>query len=234
MDPDDWIEKGMFERLYSVAKEEDADIVWCNYFENSSIEEKLIKQEIIESPEALLDAVMREYFMGNLWNKLIKRNLFVRNNVRFLDGVNMAEDTNVLLKVLALSITVKYIPIAYYHYVISNSNSLTHNSNQIIRAESQYNHITSLIDAIDYLSSFYLERITKENMIIYKLLAKRLYLFSSNMNNFKLWSDIYPEVNPFVFRCIHTKLRYKLMGWISAHHWWFLIRIWVFIKKYKN
>ena len=234
VDSDDWVEKNMFEILYLMAKQADADIVWCDYYINSPVE-KICKQKTEEHTEILLDAIMREDMMAPLWNKLIKRRLFVDSGIRFLDNVNMAEDMNVVVKILQLSSVIKYIPYALYHYNADNNSSLTSRKDV---GKRQCDHITSLVDAVKYLSRSYSGWITEEDMLLYKLLSKRLYLFSFDVNDFKLWAKTFPETNSYIFSCPSTKLRYKLLGWMAAHRLWLLIEIWtkmkVLIKKSMN
>lgn len=232
VDPDDWIEVNMFERLFATAKNSGADLVWCDYYINSSIVEVSI-QQTTEHPYALLDAIMKEHLMGTLYNKLIRRDLYVNNNLTFLDGVNMAEDANVLLKVLTLSPVIKYISESLYHYNINNNNSLTHQKDKKVRQKLQYGHIISLVDAVNYLSKLYPTWLKESDMILYKLLAKRLYLFSSDVSDFKSWVSLFPETNSYVFSCPYTKLRYKIVGWMAVHHWWLLVRIWTKLRSMK-
>ena len=40
LDSDDWLELNMYERMYSVAKKENADVVFCNAFFNDEEKER--------------------------------------------------------------------------------------------------------------------------------------------------------------------------------------------------
>lgn len=130
VDPDDWVEPQMLEELYAKAKEEDADMVFCNYFWDKRNSSKVIRQHI-----ALLDSisVLRGLFgslHGSVWNKLIRRECCVENGVSFPIGINLYEDLifNIELLLKTTSLKVAYIDKAYYHYIQNeNTNSLTRN-----------------------------------------------------------------------------------------------------------
>ena len=47
-DPDDWVEPTMLEELYNKAKEEDVDMVICDFFQNNGRSQEYIKQKPIE------------------------------------------------------------------------------------------------------------------------------------------------------------------------------------------
>ena len=69
-DPDDWVEPDMLEELYKKAKEEDADVVICDFYEDIGDKRKYIRQQ----PSALdHKTVLRELFQqlhGSCCNKI--------------------------------------------------------------------------------------------------------------------------------------------------------------------
>ena len=44
-DPDDWVEPGMLEELYKKAKEADADMVICDFYENTYKGQRVVRQK---------------------------------------------------------------------------------------------------------------------------------------------------------------------------------------------
>ena len=73
VDPDDWVEPTMLSSLYAKAKEEEADMVICDFYMNSPCQQAYIRQK----PSNLNhETVLRELFQhlhGSCWNKLIRR-----------------------------------------------------------------------------------------------------------------------------------------------------------------
>lgn len=223
VDSDDWVEKNMFESLLFTANKFDADIVWCDY----SIGDRIISQRTLEYPKMMLDAIMKEQIMASLWNKLIRRNLFLRHNIRFVEHINFAEDFNVLLRALRFSLCIKYISESFYHYNV-NIESLTCRKDQ---GHRQRDNIINMVRTIEFLSLSNWEKISPEDIRIYKLMAKRCCLFSVSIEDLKFWFKTFPEVNSYVLSCPYTNLRYRILGWMAAHQWWIAVRICILIKK---
>lgn len=124
-DPDDWVEPTMLVELFNKAKEEDADMVICDFFENTYKGQKYIKQQ----PSALdHKSVLHDLFHhihGSCCNKLIRRKTFIDYNVSFPMSINSCEDLYVNAALLKNDICVSYLGKAFYHYVRGNPNSLS-------------------------------------------------------------------------------------------------------------
>lgn len=129
-DPDDWVEPEMLEELYKKAKEDDADMVICDFYENTYKGQRYIKQQ----PTSLdSEVVLKELFdnlHGSTWNKLIRVNCFKKCNVQFPKTISFCEDLYVNAALLLNDITVSYLNYAYYHYVKNNPESLSRRYNE--------------------------------------------------------------------------------------------------------
>ena len=124
-DPDDWVEPTMLEELYRKAKEEDADMVICDFYYEKQGKTKEEKQK----PSSLEHTtVLSELFYnlhGSSWNKLIRRRCFEKSNIKYPLELSYCEDLFVNACLLANDIRVGYLPKAFYHYdVTTNENSL--------------------------------------------------------------------------------------------------------------
>jgi len=127
-DPDDWVEPDMLEELYKKAKEEDADVVICDFYEDIGDKRKYIRQQ----PSALdHKTVLRELFQqlhGSCCNKLVKRACY-NGDVRFVPDLTFCEDLCFNALILRKEIKIGYLPRAFYHYEQNvNAGSLTRNS----------------------------------------------------------------------------------------------------------
>ena len=139
-DPDDWVDENMYELLYKKAIEEKAEIVLCDY-----IIEKYNNQEIVSlkvdhcTSRYLVAALVKGRIHGSLCNKLVKRELLTKNNIRFIQGLNICEDLIMCIKILSHDITISYFPHALYHYdQVSNPGSLSsfnsgHGKDQLLK-----------------------------------------------------------------------------------------------------
>ncbi len=126
-DPDDWVEPTMLEELYYRAKTETADMVICDFFvEENGNNSYRVQKPTNNSAEAILDDLLFNRLHGSLCNKLIRRNCYVKNGIRFAEGLNTSEDFLVCLKVLKNNPKVQYLNRAFYHYVQNvNPNNIT-------------------------------------------------------------------------------------------------------------
>lgn len=125
-DPDDWVEPGMLEELYKKAKEADADMVICDFYENTYKGQRVVCQK----PTSLRhDIVLKELFghlMGATWNKLIRRACYEKYHVRFPLELSFCEDQYVCAAFARENIKIEYVAKAFYHYVRnSNTSSLS-------------------------------------------------------------------------------------------------------------
>ena len=124
VDSDDWIETDMVEHLLSLAIQKDADIVMCDRVINDT-RPSLMSPKVFElsKDSAIKDFLHHDYFIGSLWNKLIKTSKL--NNLSFRCGISYAEDAlfcwQVLQKVNSVVVTNKQL----YHYRM-NDRSLSH------------------------------------------------------------------------------------------------------------
>ena len=128
VDPDDWIEVDMLEELYNKAIEDDADMVICDFYIDYENYRK--SQYVRQQPSSLeCKIILSELFKflhGSCCNKLIRRECYIKYNVKFPVELNYREDLYVCVKILQNNIRVSYSPKAFYHYVIGiNDNSMS-------------------------------------------------------------------------------------------------------------
>lgn len=127
-DPDDWVEPNMLEELYAKAKEKDADMVICDYYEEySKLKKTIYKQQRPSNFDH--DTVLKELFQqlhGSCWNKLVRRACYKKYDVSFISEMTLCEDFYVNFKLLMNPIKIGYCSIALYHYDRNvNPDSLT-------------------------------------------------------------------------------------------------------------
>lgn len=126
VDPDDWVEPTMLEELYAKAKEDNSDMVICDFYEE--YEHKQIYK--IQKPTALEhNIVLGDFFSklhASLCNKLIKRECYTKYNLRFPKEMNLSEDAYLMFCLTKNPIKITYLSKAYYHYDrYTNKNSIT-------------------------------------------------------------------------------------------------------------
>jgi glycosyltransferase involved in cell wall biosynthesis len=226
-DSDDWLEKDAMEKMYGVATENDADIVWCDFFCSYPSREIHVKQSNPASPVAYMKSLLSEKMHGGVWNKLVRRTLYIDNKICFAEGSNMWEDLRVSTQLFYYARKIVYIPQAYYHYVQYNTNSLS--AGTLDKKLDEMLRNTEGI--IDFLAD---KDVQLEKEINYlKLAAKKTLLFTIDTQNFARWKQIYPESNKQIWSYSALPLYHRFLAWCVSCNIWFVIDIWIFCKKIK-
>ena len=123
LDSDDYIEEDAYEKMYEKVKKEDADYIECDFiweYPNKQIIDKRI--EYIDKKDMV--AKVRDV----AWNKLIKRELIIKNNITFPKGLRY-EDIEFTYKLIPFLQKVSYIDKPFVHYVQRN-NSIANVQNE--------------------------------------------------------------------------------------------------------
>lgn len=205
-DPDDWVEPTMLEELYKKAKEEDADMVICDFYEERKNKTVYIRQQ----PSTLdHETVLCELFQqlhGSCCNKLVRRACYKEFGVRFPEELSYCEDLFVNTCLLSHSMVVVYLPKAFYHYdQYTNGESLVRRAQNLILLQEQtlYRLVkekisNTLFDAIKLQMLF-----SQAYKVIY-MGAPYLVTFRSD------YKELWPSMN-------HLKMSFKqrALFWIA-------------------
>lgn len=132
LDGDDWIEKETCEELYKLAKKEDLDIVISDFYKDYD-NGKLVKiksfkfeENIILNSNICLKELSENNINVNIWMKFIKKEIYIKNNIQHLEGINLGEDLVTTPKLIGVSNRIMKKNKAYYHYIY-NPKSITNN-----------------------------------------------------------------------------------------------------------
>lgn len=127
VDPDDYVDEKMIERMYTNINKENADIsiISCCYVYDTKIEypKKDNQYLVMDTEEAFIKMNSFVYYGVGLVDKLFKRSLF--NGLRF-PNINSGEDWYVIYKVFDKANKVVYDSKVMYYYR-QRLSSLTHN-----------------------------------------------------------------------------------------------------------
>lgn len=200
VDPDDWIECRMLEDLYTTAIESDADMVICDYYENSAQTMRYVFQNsCCADANTLLRRILIGDLHGALWNKLIRRSCYSYYNVHFPTDITLWEDRYVCCSLLRHDINVVYVNKAYYHYDIYTNN------------ESIVRYIS--VDSIESQKRFILHF---QNVLDKRLYSKELYKLKAGVKDrvficdnctYNDYIELYNEINKIYIRDVSCKLR---------------------------
>ena len=111
LDSDDYIEKNAYEEMYNKAIEENADYVECDFIWEFPNKIRVDKQYPYKNKKEMLSFVRVV-----AWNKLIKRQLIIDNNLEFPKGLRY-EDVEFTYKLIPFINKFTYVDKPFIHYV---------------------------------------------------------------------------------------------------------------------
>lgn len=123
IDSDDYISNRMAERLFAIMKQQNADIVacdFCNFYEDGTVQKKEPSDSIREfsSSEALKNMFWNNGIRWGAWNKLYKKELF--EGIRYAEGV-YSEDMATTYLLYAKSQRIIWTDECLYFYFIRST-----------------------------------------------------------------------------------------------------------------
>src|SRR5699024_626530 len=186
VDSDDWIDSNMFEDMYVAAKENNADIVWTDFFNTYKEKENRITQKAPLDSKSIIQGLMEGELLGGMCNKLIRRRLFNDYKIKFLEGLNMCEDLRVCISLFFYGRRFFYLDIAPYHYIKHRDNSI---SSSNVRSSVINNEWVENVKGIEkFLIDKGLAEKMENSLLKLKLSPKKNLLINGrDVKSYKTW-----------------------------------------------
>lgn len=209
-DGDDWVESTLLEKLYNAVATDNIDYAYCDFYLSYEKTERYMKCPSFSTPD---EALRKGYLSGsakyNVWNKLIKRELY--DGVIFpVDHKKGGEDM-IMLGILSKAKTIAYVPEALYHYIKINTSAISEVFSQQRLIDIRYNADA----AIKVLRDTYPYDIEKE-IAFFKLNVKLPFIISDDSVRFAVWKEWYPEANIYIWKNSEQSLKNKMVQWLAA------------------
>ena len=132
VDSDDYIEPDMVETLYNKAILEHADIVVSNVFMEYGDRTVVIGDYVDpDRKENFKNIIIYDITCPSLWNKMVRRSLYKRQDCRVPEGLNYYEDRHVMTRLYFFATKIVKVEQAFYHYVQYNTNAITKTKNRM-------------------------------------------------------------------------------------------------------
>ncbi len=144
LDSDDYVEKDMYEKMYTLAKKENSDMVQCNFYWEY-IEEQKRKLGDLEEYQNKKEMIVKGRVEA--WNKLIRREVLENPDIRFPKGLRY-EDVEFTYKLVPFINKVSFIKEPFVHYV-QRGNSISNSQNE---------RTGEIFDILDNVIKFYKEK----------------------------------------------------------------------------
>ena len=218
-DSDDYVEADMLESLYNRAKEQDADIVWCDFFLTFEKNERYMKQPEYTTSIDALKAMLSGAMKYNVWNKLVRRSLYDDNKILFPAGYGMGEDMTMMM-LYAQAQKVSYITRAFYHYIKLNTGAFSQTYSDRHLVELKYN----VQRIVDYIQEHFGNQLDRE-LAFFKLDVKFPFLITDDKRKYRLWQDWYPEANVFIGKNKMVSARSRALQWFASKGQFWIVKL---------
>lgn len=146
VEPDDFVEEDMFERLLDEAIKHDLDISRGCYFEyNTSDGSNAYVSNAFVTKNEVYEPLINQspFYQGpSIWAAIYKRSMLEQNNIRFLSTPGASfQDTAFAFKVYCCAKRFKMIDKAFLHYRIDNANSSVKSPGKVYCVCDEYEEI---------------------------------------------------------------------------------------------
>jgi hypothetical protein len=193
----------MLEELYAKAVEENADMVVCDYYSCKRKKNRYVSQASCSmEPSEMFREYLGQKLHGSLWNKLIRREVYIRYGISFHDEIIRWEDLYIVCSILYHPVKVAYLAKAFYHYdQSSNPNSIVRNrDNKGLRSMLLFvEHFKEILPAEGYDDELYKIKV-----------AAKEFAFESRIMSEEEVRDLYSEVNGRYIDTVNPKDLRKL------------------------
>lgn len=226
LDSDDWVDQKLYEKMYFQAKKENADIVCCNFkfVYKTSIKELKFEEE--QRSFLNLNELNFDLLYSSLCNKIVRREIYVKNNLSFFKGVNMWEDVGMMTRLRYYCKKVNFLhENLYYYYNKQNETS-------IVSIPKEAN-IIQQIQCANMLEIFFMNKEDDYSLVtsFLKFMAKSDYLYNDKIRNIKKWQNINQDSNESVFKYSKLPLNMRFLAWLASKNNILLLSFLLFIKK---
>lgn len=190
-DSDDWVNKDLYQQMYDLAEREDADVVVCDIIWEYKDQSILVRSTPIDDGKKLMQYWYRNNNGLHFLNKLIRRRIFIENDIYPHEGWNMWEDNHNISRLLYHCKKIAYLDSASaYHYNKMNGTSLT--------AAPNANSINQMIAIASDIEKFYASKpdshLFQKSVDAFKYLAK-LNLITCSFKDYGRFKILFPESN---------------------------------------
>lgn len=211
-DSDDWVEQNMIQTMLEAALAHDADMVCCEAVKEMPSGKVSYKYDYDEETRenGLLALSLREIHVV-VWNKLIRRALFLEHDIRNFEGINLGEDSALTVRLRYFSRKTVIVHEPLYHYNRMNQDSMMARINE--------NGIQQQIHLARHIEEFFMsvgeEKRYRRVINFYKFASKQLYL--RDAHDLKKWRSVYPESHADIFHYRGLTLKGKIKWWVCAY-----------------
>lgn len=133
VDADDYLEKDAISSMVSEQMATDADLVVGNYMIETDSKTNLVQYcDISKTKEEIVKDCLDDRSSQSVWGILIRRQIYIENNIRADENFHVGEDWQVAPLLLYYAQKIAYVDKVIYHYQLSRPNSITITSQESV------------------------------------------------------------------------------------------------------
>lgn len=226
LDADDRFAEGALDRILELTAD-GADIIGWDWMHEETHKTRAMRQADYKTPEEALRYLMGGMMKWNLWLFAVKRELVLRNGLRFTSGDDMGEDMAFMLKAFACAQSIRQEHMPLYRYNGANPASISGVMNERRRGEVSRN----LDSARVFLSQSRYAALAEDYLPHLKLYIKRPLLISVSVEDYRTWFSWFPEANAFASANRELPLRIRLLQAAAAKKLWGIVKLYNWLLK---
>ena len=151
----------------------------------------------------------------------MKRSLYVENDIRFAEGMNMGEDMMVMMKLFICAESVSIIHRPFYHYGQNNMNSLTK-----VYSPEHIRQVTNNVYEVErYVRESAYAGLLSPYLPLLKLNIKLPLLMTDDTARYRQWLEWFPEANGYVMHNKQISLRTRFIQWLAVKQNFSLLKL---------
>ncbi len=190
-DSDDYLDLRAVELLYNKAIEENADMVVCDFWTTWQKRKKYFAQNVSKDKVEYIKGMLSGKILPTIWNKLIKRDLYISHNIYTIDGINLGEDLITTPRLVYYANKIAKVNEGLVYYVQYNTNSYTKNLTE--------KNIQNLTFVLDFLADFFMNKkdsqVFVDALLLGQLHKKIRMVMASDLSQRKALFALFPKSN---------------------------------------
>lgn len=225
-DSDDYIEFDMYASMYAMAKEQNLDMVICDFFNSNDNYDIECTQRFDSTSDEGFRFLLAGILHGATWNKLVRRGVYTSNEIDYpMD--NQWEDKALMIQLAFFSKSIGHLNRSLYHYFynpksLSNNQTVSSISRRYIQMKNNAELILKFLEKNDLVSKY------KDEILLMKYNVRGCYdILVDDDKYYKLWRSTYPEVDVNILRneffTLKGKLHYLLV-YFRVYHLFFIMK----------
>lgn len=210
-DSDDWVDDDLYRLMYTKAKEDDLDAVFCDHYVTDGSQHHHVStfpRKEIDHKGAFDSMFADNKGYHSIWAAMYRASLYKK--VEEYPRVNMGEDAALTAQLLFFSKKIGYIPSPLYYYY-QRPGSIV----QTMSVEKRWNNARQLMQNQELIIQFFQRQKLAEKYIVFAKLTARFALegLSKESGFRQAWRDCYPEISHRILcnKDIPLRLRIKYL-----------------------